>query len=98
MIKKYNFLIALSDHNAVFFSRKLTKKPRRNLRKSINTEQIFTPNNQERLAAALHNFDWSSILSCDDSDKCCDLLYSSIKQIFSQFKGELFKEASLFLA
>lgn len=62
MIKTYNFLTGLSDHNAIFFSRKLTKKRLRSVNKSTNTKQTFIPKSQEqRLTAALNNFDWSHI-------------------------------------
>lgn len=89
MIKTYNFLTGLSDHNAIFFSRKLTKKRLRCVSKSMNIKKTFIPNNQEQhLMAALNNFDWTSILSYDDTNKCCDLLYSAIKGVLSQFQKE----------
>lgn len=59
----------------------------RSVSKSTNIKQTFIPKSQEqRLTVALNNPDWSSILSCDDTNKCCNLLYSSIKGVLSQFQ------------
>ncbi|MGL5624045.1 endonuclease/exonuclease/phosphatase family protein [Cetobacterium sp.] len=98
IVKSHNFLTGLSDHNAIFISRKLTKK-RFNL-KSHNTKQNFIPRNQEQdLFTALNNLDWSEMTLCNDLDKCCDLLYSTVKDVCTHFfkKGKV-EKASLFLA
>lgn len=68
-----------------FFSRKLTKKRLRSVNKSTNIKQTFIPKSQEQhLTAALNNFDWLNILSCDDTNKCCELLSSSIKRVLKK--------------
>lgn len=85
IIKTYNYLIGVSDHNAVFVSRKLGKK-RLNHKTNI-CKQMFIPKSQEQnLAAALNNLDWSEITTCSNTDKCCDLMHSSSNDILKQFQ------------
>ncbi len=74
--KTYNLLTGLSDHNAILFTRKLTKKRRCSLVKPINSTPLydFIPmSQQQNLAAALHNNNWSDVLSCVDVIRACHL-------------------------
>ncbi len=86
--KTYNLLTSLLDHNAIFFSRKLTK-----LRVSSslsdpsksNSHNIIPKNLEQDLAVALNSLDWTEVLSRNSIENCCDDFHRSIKEVMTPF-------------
>lgn len=86
--KNYNLLTGLSDHNAILFTRKLTKQRHRLFSKPTNSTPLynFIPRNQQQnLAAALHNYNWADVLSCDNVTSACHLFNGSVKEVMGHF-------------
>lgn len=70
ILKTYHFLTGLSDHNAIFFTRKLTKAHFQKSRTSEQSPSCFydiVPKGQlQNLSKALMETDWNEIVSCDN--------------------------------
>ncbi len=83
--KTFNYLTGISDHNIIFFSRKLTKhrlgSPVR-LKTCINS----IPNNQQQsFAAALKRLDWRDISQCKDIEIGCNMFLTKINEVVESF-------------
>ena len=87
--KTYNLLTGIADHNAIFFTRKLSKmRFSTSLSNSAkpNPSQVFIPKNQQPgLAIALSQFNWAQVLACEETDACCDLFNKTVKEIVTPF-------------
>ncbi len=83
--KTYNFLTGMSDHNIMFFSRKLSKK-RLNRPHRPQPFASFIPKNlQQNFVAALKHLEWDEIFLCDDTDSGCSVFLSKISEVMEAF-------------
>ncbi len=82
----HNLLTGLSDHNAIFFSRKVkcSKNP---YHTSTNRSiiMIIHKNQLENVDRALKDVDWSGFMGCDDADVGSDLFLSKVKEVILSF-------------
>ena len=78
----HNLLTGISDHNAIFFSRKIKRSDQpyhHNKNKSAN---MIIPNNQhENVDKALKDMDWSDFMACNDVNVGSDLLLSKLNEV-----------------
>ena len=84
IVKTYNYLTGLSDHNLVLFARKLTKKRFMAKPKTPAFGSRFIPKNlQQRFMDAVKMIDWGDTLSSDDIGENSSLFISKINNAMS---------------
>ena len=86
IVKTYNFLTGLSDHNLVLFARKLTKKRFMATPKTPALGSRFIPKNlQQRFMEAVKMINWGDTLSSEDIGENSNLFISQINDTMSSF-------------
>ena len=88
IIKTFNYVTGLSDHNAIFFSRKLTKKRfndsyRPNAKVSPKT--IIPKKLLPNLVEALQSCDWNEITQSKDVENSSCLFHKIINEVMLNF-------------
>lgn len=82
--KTYNFLTGLSDHNIIFFSRKLSKQ-RFSKTQPQQTISTVPKNLQPSFEDALRRLEWDDFYTCDDIELGCNVLLSKINNVIESF-------------
>ena len=85
IIKTYNMITGMSDHNITLLVRKLTCKRFNNTTKPKPTHQIIPKNEKDNLNRALQQTDWSNILCCQDVESGCHNFVKTTDKVVSPF-------------
>ena len=84
--KTYNMLSGLSDHNIIFFSRKLTKKRLVTTPKTPLTNPLHIPkNNQLLFGQAIRGINWADVLSSDSLNENCNSFVTTVRDVTTAF-------------
>ncbi len=85
IIKTYNLVTGLSDHNSILFSRKLQKHRFHSSATPICKYESVPTSQQENLGVALREIEWNGVLSKGDLESDCDRFTSTIKKVMGPY-------------
>lgn len=88
IFKTFNYVTGLSDHNAIFFSRKLTKKRFNDsyrLNAKISPKNIIPKKSLPNFEAALQSIDWTEIIQSNDIENCSCLFHEKVNEVILNF-------------
>ncbi|MGL5684566.1 MAG: endonuclease/exonuclease/phosphatase family protein, partial [Vagococcus fluvialis] len=86
VIKTYNLICGLSDHNMILISRKLTKQRLNEYKINQKVSKLIIPQkNQPKLENDLINTNWDDILQNNQVNNCCDLFTITMREILDKF-------------
>lgn len=85
ILKSYNFLTGLSDHNMILVARKLSKKRLLNINKTQSNILTILKRDFPAVDNELNALDWSTTLDNDDVHNCCKEVMNKVEGIISKF-------------
>jgi len=86
IIKSYNLITGLSDHNLTLVARKLTKNRFKNNISSCRNNALCIPKcKQDTFNTEIHNLDWGDVLSSENLEHSCQLFTSKINVVRDKF-------------
>lgn len=84
IIKTYNFLSGLSDHNFIFCIRKI--KRQHSIGPDRGRPYTFIPKGvQQQLKIELEQLNWSNVLENDDTEDCSNYFIKRVSETLAQF-------------
>lgn len=97
ILKSYNFLTGLSDHNMILIARKLSKKRLQNVNNVKSNILTIFKRDFPVLDNELNGISWSNILENEDVHNCCKEIISRLEEVISKFlkKQKHLKKRSL---
>lgn len=98
IIKTYNLVTGLSDHNMILIARKLTKK---RMTRFLNPNQYLFKleiprKNQTEFENELKGVNWDELQQYDQVNDCCNKLMSTIESIVDKYTKKLKKSQRKF--
>lgn len=81
IIKSYNLLTGLSDHNMTLIARKLTKKRTIYQREIIKNSYGIRKHDMNAFKEELSQTDWRDVLFIDDIDASCESFIGTINKL-----------------
>ncbi|MGL5882545.1 MAG: hypothetical protein ACRCY0_04810, partial [Synechococcus elongatus] len=87
IMKIYNLITGISDHNLTLVSRKLTKEQYKN-QKLLDIKRYFTyitKQDREKLENEIKMINWSHLTLVKDTEQACDNFKTSITQTINKF-------------
>lgn len=85
IMKTYNLLTGISDHNITLLARKLTRKRFDSRVQTKCNSQRIPKNEMNNFENALRQIDWSSLLHSEDIRNSSDMFLTTINKIISSF-------------
>lgn len=91
IIKIYNLITGLSDHNMTLTVRKLTKKRLQYFGKPVFEKiQFIIPKSRiMQFERELKNINWEQIMTLDDVEECCNSMTSTITNLMEKFTKKI---------
>lgn len=86
IIKSYNLITGLSDHNLSLCARKLTKKIDLEIRQVRQSFQCIPRSKQEEFVSEINTLNWDYTLSSDDLDMGCKTFKQQINLVRERFR------------
>ncbi len=85
IVKTYNFLTGISDHNSIFFSRKLNNSrfARPSKAHPFPSINVIPRNQLQNLSEGIKNIDWEETFSSNNIETSCDSFLDKIKNVMS---------------
>lgn len=85
IVKTYNLITGLSDHNMILAARKLTKKRLANYSLPKSDKLILPKQDLSSLGNELNGMTWNNVLQSNDPNGCCNELMTVIEKIICKF-------------